>query len=431
MTSLRGHSGFILITVLVVTMVGLLFGTGALLLFRYQCQQRIDRQHELEKVYAVRSVLTCLQTPLLEVPKLGKSFRYLTESERNLGVIVRPVEPIFPSDVERHFFMQRGDFPSSPAKLGGYNEALDYEYGTSEEGDFEMSNFYNGIRGLVFTGSTVTNGVKWWVNIGMRDTGGWLQEDFGRRYYFKVQNRYAKGTAPTNTRDLVRLCIIRNVTNQSHQVGCKHGWPLSPGERALVFESSSGIDRDHEGVMTISEYVCPAYGIVQTNSLLRLDDTKCPDVNYMGIQIASDLVSIFYVENFYLQGFTFSENVASLTPATYAYFSQGASVDAEGKIVKAPELRAVFEVEAHSNLRPSNEAYVDALTDFRVEPAYQYDVFLEHPTLITNRATVAQKIGEYSRGISAFTVLTYDTHGTENKGFRKDEREAERKRNGR
>ena len=51
------HRGYALVTVLIVTAVGLLFGAGSLLLFRFQCQQRIERQHELEKIYAVRSAL--------------------------------------------------------------------------------------------------------------------------------------------------------------------------------------------------------------------------------------------------------------------------------------------------------------------------------------------------------------------------------------
>ena len=61
MTRYPCHRGFMLVTVLVITAIGLLFGAGALLLFRYQCQLRIDRQHELEKVYAVRSALNYIK----------------------------------------------------------------------------------------------------------------------------------------------------------------------------------------------------------------------------------------------------------------------------------------------------------------------------------------------------------------------------------
>ena len=114
MTVPSARRGFILITVLIVTAVGLLFGAGALLLFRYQCQQRIDRQHELEKLCAVRSALNYIQTTSTEIEEGGKSFRYHTASERDLGVHVHPVAPIFPSDVEKHLFMEsNGQFQVS------------------------------------------------------------------------------------------------------------------------------------------------------------------------------------------------------------------------------------------------------------------------------------------------------------------------------
>ena len=67
-----------------------------------------------------------------------------------------------------------------------------------------------------------------------------------------------------------------------------------------------------------------------------------------------------------------------------------------------------------------------SLPSFTVTPAYQYDIFLEHPAGVTNLATVAQKIGEYERDCVTHTMLTYDTHGTEHKGFRRDERAAVR-----
>ncbi len=99
----------------------------------------------------------------------------------------------------------------------------------------------------------------------------------------------------------------------------------------------------------------------------------------------------------------------------------------------APEMRAVFEVEAASDRRGSaiDASQMDFLTKFRVMPAYQYDVFLEHPRGSEPKlATVAQKIGEWDRNGGKSSLLTYDTHGTEHKGFRQDEREAQRK-NGR
>ena len=429
-----------LITVLVVTAVGLLFGAGALLLFRYQCQQRIDRQHELEKLSAVRSALNYLRN----VNDEALEFRYPTGSNRDLGVIVKPVPQIFPVDSYkppkdhpsyRHFFMERGDFPKTPAVNASYDEDLDFEYGAIGKTNLVMSNTAGyGTWGLAFMDSAATNGVKWWVNIGMRGTGGWLEEDYGRRYYFYLENCVGRTSSRSDT---IRLCIVRNVTNKVDSskrpipVGRQHGWPLLKGERALVFESTPVAG---DGVAKrLYEYHCIDDGLIQPRVLAN--QVEGQTLYSMGLQLAGDKILMFSVGNkgtktTYLP--LFSE-VASMSPETYAYFAEGSDVDNEGKIVKAPELRAVFEVEATSNLReavPLAATEYDFLSDFKVTRAYQFDVFLEHPHSVTNHATVGQKTGTYTRASPNYTVITYDTHGTENKGFRKDERELERKRNG-
>ena len=450
-----------LITVLIVTAVGLLFGAGALLLFRYQCQQRIDRQHELEKVYAVRSAMNYIRTYSSVIPDVGMPFRYYTGSARDLGLLIRPVSPRFPS-LETHFRMERGDglFPvrsdevNNPTDyefgkfqgVGGYCRSLDYEYGAIGVTNLLMSNTDGKSDkpnvGLAFKDFSATNGVKWWVNIGMRGTGGWLEEDYGRRYYFYLKNCVGLANDDETTeikRDLIRLCIIRNVTNELEDVGCRRGWPLSQeDERAVVFETS--LMTGDNSALSLYEYVYKA-GIIHTNLLLRQE--KCQARYGMGFQISDNKITMFYVYN--AGGYFFSPTV-DLSPQTYAYFAQeqtigtgvgrktyGGVVTNEYGKIKAPELRAVFEVEASSSLRPSatRDSDVDFLSNFKVTPAYQYDIYLEHPTLVTNRATVAQIFGMYNRDVPGYTVLTYDTHGTENKGFRKDEREAERKRNGR
>lgn len=437
MTAFRAHCGFVLITVLVVTAVGLLFGAGALLLFRYQCHLRIDRQHELEKVYAVRSALNYLRTAT-SISEDGQSFRYQTGSSRDVGVLVKPVAQIFPSDLQRHFFMELGHFTGTPSVAGGYVSSRDYEYGAIGVTNMGIaSQVYKTKTGLGFSDLTATNGVKWWVNVGMPNTGGWLQEDYGRRYCFDLEDCVGNASSG-HTRDLIRLCIIRNVTNESNAVGCQHGWPLSKeGERALVFESSPRSDNDNP-VMTVSEYAYVG-GFVQKRLLVEMKN--CQTLYNMGLQLADNMISGFYIYNLGNQnvqpGYFFSD-VANLTPQTYAYFSSeqviggkmygGIFTNDNGR-VQAPELRAVVEVEAFSSLRGGalDNSNLDFLTNFRVTPAYQYDIFLEHPRFVTNRATVAQIIGKYNRAKPAYTVVTYDTHGTEHKGFRQDEREAERK----
>lgn len=440
------RKGFLLVTVLIVTAVGLLFGAGALLLFRYQCQMRIDRQHELEKVYAVRSVMNYIRTYAYDIGEEGKPFEFNTESERKLGLLVKPVESIFPN-LRNPGHLDIGN----KGKVGRvfnlpmdeqYSYGLDYEYGSNAtnalnehvmQNRSERANKY----GLAFTDLESTNNVKWWVNIGMRNTGGWLHEDYGRRYYFSVFEQ-VKGT---EIKDIMRLCIIRNVTNEHQKAGRRHGWPLSKGERALVFELRPIVmaneDRAEVGLYD--------YEGMDDNGLdVKINTIHC-ETNWiprgtMGMQMAGDRISIFYIDNDGLaaassHGYIFSD-AFKMDEKVYAYFSEGCLADESERIIESPELRAVFEVEATSDMRNGGDMadYVNFLTDFYVKPAYQYDIFLEYPATVTNLATVAQKIGKYGRlenvnqATLAYTILTYDTHGTENKGFRKDERDFERKR---
>ena len=435
--------GFMLVTVLVITAVGLLFGAGALLLFRYQCQMRIDRQHELEKVYAVRSALNFIRPYRREVPPEGMSFRYHTGSDRNLGLFVDPVDDVFPVLTNKsHFVMDRGDFELlSPNSTGWYapdwGRDYDCECGAIGVTNLVMSNNSTYGRGLVFNDYQATNSVRWWVNIGMPGTGGWLQEDYGRRYWFLPQN-YVGDEVPF-TADAIRLCIIRNVTNRFDSfgnrlsVGQQHGWPLSQeGERALVFEivPTSGVEN---ASMSLYEYV---YEGGHSRVIKHITEPNCPSKCYMGIQLAQDVASFFYIKkdkyndvlyNPSSFGYTFSSNVLRLDKNTYDYFAAGIYTNAVDHKVHAPELRAVFEVDARSSKRSAtlNDSDMDALTGFRVTPAYQYDVYIEHPNSITNRATVAQKFGTFRDGNNGYAVLTYDTHGTDHKGFRKDEKDFE------
>ena len=451
----RNRRGFALVTVLVITVIGLLLGAGALLLFRYQCQMRIDRQHELEKVYAVRSALNYIKGSANTIGDAGVEFSYRTRSERDLKVLVKPVEKIFPDEnkaVRKHFVMENGHFGVALREkddVGGYSETYDYEYGMSGAAtNFALakSNQDNDGRfGLAFRDVTATN-TKWWVNIGMRDTGGWLQEDYGRRYFFLPMS-YVGGAA---TKDVIRLCIIRNVTNESNAVGCRHGWPLSKEhERALVFEvrpnaGSVSEGKDDNAVITLSEYEHRGGSVVPT-TLHQWNN--CNAFHYTGIQIAGNKVAIFSIESGG-SGYVFLDGNASTTeldccemsPGALDYFANaqwiggrhyGGTNVVNGKL-QSPELRAVFEVEALSGSRPQAEPTdytlqeLDFLTFFKVTPAYQFDVYLEYPASVTNLATVAQRIVRAGSSGAArdvlYTTLTYDTHGTENRGFRRDER---------
>lgn len=450
----HSRSGFMLVTVLIVTMVGLLFGAGALLLFKFQCQLRIDRQHELEKVYAVRSALNFIGNFAEDIDFAGTSFGYHTRSGRNLNLLVKPVDRIFPNLNNPEHLDIRDDAGKGRcfAQVAGQMSKLpDYEYGRSGTTNsfFGIAAKYGGLKGLLFSDYLARRGAKWWVNIGMPGTGGWLHEKYGRRYFVEPRN-YVAGSL---SNDIVRLCIIRNVTNSLNDVGCRYGWPLSrEGERAIVmeFRPMGGVSDDANAVITLYEYVCiDGFNVVKV-ALDEWSDEIFAINMYVGVQIAGDRVVVFQSQKVagstdkMLRGWRFSPRIVQLSSDTYSYFENGCVRDVEGEIVMSPDLRAVLEVEANADSRPSEDSQVNSeqgseggleysnfnnfLTDFRVTPAYQFDVFLEHPTANTNLATVAQRVllnlKESQGGHTAdeYAVRTYDTHGTENKGFRKDEK---------
>ncbi len=443
----QAKSGFILVTVLIITAVGLLFGAGSLLLFRFQCQLRIDRQHELEKLYAVRSVLNYIRiAPNKDILDTGKPFQYHTGSERNLRLLAKPSARVFPDPTnEYHLVISKKASTFNDIKTSDYRtpivcEKPDYVCGAEGATNLWIANNNTKVKdgyGLVFPDLSATNNVKWWVNVGMPGTGGWLQESYGRRYYFQPRE-YVSGAS---IKDVMRFCIIRDPTNDT--VGC--GWPLSSRERALVFQispkgDSVGSNDLNNAEISLFELVCDG-GFFTTNYYHHW--VNCPSFCPMGVQIAGSKISLFYISNgepggATSGGYTFSD-VKQLTTETYNYFADGSELSESGEIVRAPDLRVVFEVEAASDARNGTSASsngdnpCDHLTDFCVTKAYQYDVYLEYPVGVMTLATVAQKVGEYDSRSDiplqslTYTVLTYDTHGTQHKGFRRDEREAERK----
>ena len=448
MKSMHSHSGFMLVTVLIITSIGLLFGVGALLLFKFQCQLRIDRQHELEKVYAVRSALNYV----LKNDKIvdgGLPLRYYTGSDRDLGLLIKPVDRIFPSK-NCHLNIATNDSILNFRLDGGesqYNRDLDYEYGALNwnEGEGEqkllqeIANSDGSEYGLSFSGSTETNQPIWWVNIGMRDIGGWLEADYGLRYFFKVQTYFA-GTDSEYKKDAIRLCLIRNTTNEFEAAGRRHGWPLSENECALVFEvrpdqDALSVEKESLTTIRLSEYVCLG-GMTNIYPLICWTGKMPTLVCYMGMQLAGDRATVFYItkgagaDSPFDHAYNFYSEAVQIKKSLN-YFAEGCEKDGDGRIVMAPDLRAVFEVEGLSDKRPDEvSSGRDFLTDFRVTPAYQYDIFIEHPSNVTNLATVAQKV-LVEKGARASqdrnAVRTYDTHGTEHKGFRRDERLARQK----
>lgn len=445
----RMRRGAMLVTVLIITAVGLLFGAGALLLFKYQSQMRVDRQHELEKVYAVRSVLNYIKRSGNTINREGSTFESFTRSGRELRVIAKPVKRIFPDFENPLHLDMMNEGRNDRYFLGPKENSLDYEYGVSDE---KLTNGFHNYRymyGLLFPDKTAETNAKWWVNIGMPGTGGWAQEQYGRRYYFEPRD-YVGQVDSDSEKDVIRFCLIRNTTNINEKTGYRYGWPLTkPGERAIVLEvrpSTKAVvtgNLDEMG-MSVSEWVYTG-GIpeIEIRNKFAWNDKMYSRTAYIGLQIAGDNISLYYSQKGDTKlwsGYIFCPETHKMLEDTYKYFTSEITFDGitypgmvtnDYGVIKAPELRAVFEIEAMASKRPKAGPIdpdgndVNFLTDFGVAPAYQYDVFLEHPKGITNLATVAQRVllaHPQGRNGAKFSVRTYDTHGTENKGFRKDEK---------
>lgn len=430
---MRRCRGFALVAVLIIIAVGLLLGAGALLTFRYQCQLRIDRQHELEKLYAVRSVLHCIKSDTITSP--GRIFDYHTASERHLRLHVRPVEADFPRITngvtqaveKRDFVVEWGDFNIPNAKndkVGGYDRFKDYEYGAEGVTNLqqairgaitEIQQGQEGItRGLVFDFNSATSDfARCWVNIGMRGTGGWLHTEYGRRYWCYIP--YLDVTK------VVRLWLIRDLLDAVDRGdGRSFGWPPSDDDFPLMMKI---LDR------RIELWECRGMTPVK-----RLCEKELGEECYMGIQIAHDKATLFHSGNAFvdeasridasLRGFEFS-TVATMSKDTYEYFHRGSVTNKEGEIISSPDVRAIFEVSSDSAQLSANKHVIQV---FKVTPGFQYDVLLEYPPGETNRATVAQRLQKIQGQSSiTYSVLTYDTHRVGFSGFRKSERNAIRR----
>lgn len=439
LTRMRAKRGFVLPAVLFIALLGLLFGAGRLLLFKYQCQLRIDRQHEIDKVLAVRSVMQWLsRSPKTSfcVFELGsREFSFKTGSDRKLSVIVDPVEQIFPKNNNPdHFSIPLGRIPPKTY----------YSYDGNGDKMFDGSGDTIKIRdSQLWMGETnVSYDVSCSLRVDMPETGSWFADLYGRRYFVGVNwivqstNRVESAeSASSLINDTVKLALIRR---DGH-------WPLQEGEKAIVLEVLTYGASGGSGFATNNVMLLQAYenmnGVVQpyavTNHLERVEIRNAPQSQSLGIQLANKSASLFYSYSDAVGStiYVFSPAVGEFSNGFYSYFTAGTTTNSNGE-VKTPDLSMVLDVSTSCAARKNGDALLgdaNKFTRMEVWPAYEYSINVEYPKWNTNLATVVHlDMKERGGGDDDYrAAITYDTHGTENRGFRKDEREAERKRNGR
>lgn len=364
--------GFAVPLILVLALVGVLFGIGRLATFRYQCQMRFDRQQELERVMATRSALRWLATRP-NPPLSSTNFNYSAAADRQIGVQIFPVSPIYPAPGNSEHLNitnnHAGDSEQVVMVPTTGEMAPQFTYSTNGYPVLEM-----GSAGTNTTGQVAK------VEIQM-ESGSWLNDLYGRRYWFRMES------------------ISRSTTNEGDVIR----FGLTPQNQALDDEDAPAIwleqaptsDEDNVPLKVWAQCAGIKHELFSTNLNYR---------NGRGLQISGQTVSLF--EWVFLQ--TNKANI-SITQATAMPAEvRDAFLDANGQ---PREVRLTLEVESRNP-----EVGINAVEWIRVDPAYEYEVALDWRVqrsgqTTSEMATVVHLLPANRWGLGG-KAYTYDTHGT-------------------
>jgi hypothetical protein len=364
----KNRSGYVLPAVLIVALIALLFGFGRLLLFRYQCEIRFDRQREIDRKLAVRSALRWLENQYPPpLPSITNEFVYIDSNGRSIDVTVRPQPSIYPApdrddhfkisdcssieDVPSHVSVESTHPDMAPTSINGVNQPYDLRIGSADRG--------------------VSSGEVGRIFIDMEGLGSWLNDTYGRRYWVEPQNVNAAGA------DITRFC-------------------LTPIEESFADNSAAIWVEQTQNASSIS--VLLKTRDEQGNvSILATNDVEENEYS-RGIQLAGGMISFFHW--YEPGGSPFGE-----------YVFHG-SYDLPEDVISSFEnrdVRLTLEVEAHGTADSDN-----SFRWIRVDPAYEFDVLLEWDSRIfagrtQEVATVVHLKPKRGRGDDG-KAFTYDTH---------------------
>lgn len=477
----NSRRGFALITVLIIAAIGLLIGAGSLLLFRFQCEKRIDRQHEIEKYFAVRSALQILSvTDAKNFPdELSgpKRFVYQTDSGRNVRVIVNPAEALFPRDDYRfsgdigHFYVNfltvglgtpnRPNQPAQPTKKTVSNissSSARYKFCSNvamKEKDIKFEeNYLSLMHGSEFANS---NGVpRCWLKIDMSPTGRWSDDLFGRRYMFNL-HQTCKLTKEiddnsTITNDTYRLVLKRLRCDEEYSNNIDDGeWrPADESEAVIYAELTSRQTYTNGSYRTEAHFA--AYTQVgnslpkiitddRGNPLGKISDTlsttnNTSDIpsdharNGYGVQLVGRRLSLYQASTPESGGslrYDLWDN-GIIPEDVYYYFTNNNSTVYSTNMVMVFEIEASlsrngtnYVLKADANANDYNE--YNRVANFEVYPAYEYSIDVDYPYGYTNSATFVHLDYLGINRNKNRSAITYDAHGTLNKGWRTDEKD--------
>lgn len=439
MTVFRARPGFALPAVLLVALLGILLGLGRLLTFNYQCRLRIDRQHDLEKVFAVRSALNRLQNwssnPSFPIEG-GKDERivFKTSSGRTVKVVVHPADAIFPIEGDsRHFCVGREKArKDDELHSAQFSRIAGYRYASSVNGDaglkceWEKADFARSVY-IMPTNAAPDETCR--LTLDMADTGRWSDDPYGRRYAFNVVE-FGGGT---NLHDTIRFVLRRKRTgeafNDSGESFAEGAWrPVVDHESVIYAELTTGGCGEGRFRAMVQSKAGGALknwsgwnvtGVVSN----QVSDAGGGSAFIYGIQLVGPRLTLFRGASTY--GGLFKQydflGTADIPPAVYYDFTNNVTA------ALSPDMVMELEVVASPARAASRFLQENRLNKFEVYPAYEYELSVESRLgdgpVARNLATVVHLNIETTRK-SKCTAISYDTHGTANPGFRKDEREA-------
>lgn len=400
---LSSREGFVLPAILLVAVIGVLFGFGRVMLYRFQCQLRIDRQHELEKQYAVRSALRWLETRKVnDLDMTGeKAFEELTFSDRNLQVEVHPVTPIYPcgegmfyiTNEFTYVYSERSVFDGEGTLVAPTNSNYRNVYPDYQDGRSASAPMRHGCQ--MGPGGEATTNWMGRVSVDMEGTGNWLQDVYGRRYMFNADN--INKAASGEKADWVRFYVTP--MGKTAAIGLTM-YPRNPDRDTRVdlwFRSESGVET-----------------VVAENVLANEKGEGKEGNNGKGLQLASDKVTVYHwVQAGYANivgTYDFSETYEIPQDLLYEFTNA------------TQEVTMTLEVVNKSGVSSESLAQTRNLFNrFQVLPAYEYEVYLNWEDSGKRNRELATVVHVKPNGRARGThqAFTYDTHGTSVRGYRK------------
>jgi hypothetical protein len=378
-----GKEGYILPLVLVAALIGVLFGFGRLMMFRFQTQIRLDRQFEIDRVLATRSGMHWLRYTSqhdYDPPTNATTFTYITGNRRIVGVEVRPVDPIYPADPN--------DLDLQKGKTQGLENVILWSTDDSMEPEFIERVSDLGTH-QVRIGSSGTNSIGHLGRIEIdMETKSWLNDPFGRRYW-TIPGNVNFERAPGATGDIFRLILT------------PFGQSFEDCDAAIWIEQAPVGNNDEQTIVLHYKY--------NGNHYVSNHDMRSDYVHGKGMQLAGSKATLFawrqpggphgsytFAETYDLP----SELISSFTNAS-------------------ANLRLTLEVEARNpDEQDDPDDKENTFQLLRVDRPFEYEVLLswsENGAPDQEWSEIATYVhfspSYFGSVIERFN--TYDTHGTE------------------